>query len=67
MRTPKPAIWVAIPERMSRREPTEATSLPARSETSVTLTLYGSSSRPASVGEKPRTFCRYCVITSSIP
>ena len=29
--------------------------------------LYGKRSNPASVGERPRTFCMYCVITSNIP
>jgi hypothetical protein len=37
------------------------------SDTIIRLMLYGNRRNPASVGEKPRTFCMYCVITSNIP
>ena len=60
-------ICDARPRRISRREPTTPTSFPAITDTIITLALYGNRSNPASVGEKPRTFCRYCVITSNIP
>src|SRR5207245_5473692 len=39
----------------------------AVSDTIIRLMLYGNRRNPASVGEKPRTFCMYCVITSNIP
>src|SRR5438309_10711063 len=67
IRTANPTICDAMPRRISRREPTAPTSLPAVSETIIRLMLYGKRRNPASVGEKPRTFCMYCVITSNIP
>ena len=67
IRTASPMICDVRPRRMSRREPTTPTSFPAVSDTTIMLALYDNSSSPASVGEKPRTFCRYCVITSTIP
>src|SRR5678815_1608829 len=67
IRTPHPTICDARPRRISRREPITPTSFPAVSDTIIMLALYGNSSNPASVGEKPRTFCRYWVTTSNIP
>jgi len=56
-----------MPRRISRREPITPTSFPAVSDTIIRLMLYGNRRNPASAGEKPRTFCMYCVITSNIP
>ena len=56
-----------MPRRISLREPITPTSFPAVSDTIIRLMLYGNRRNPASVGEKPRTFCMYCVITSNIP
>jgi hypothetical protein len=67
IRTANPTICDAMPRRISRRDPTAPTSFPAVRDRIIRLMLYGKRSNPASVGEKPRTFCMYCVITRNIP
>src|SRR5262245_745173 len=67
IRTASPVICDARPRRIGRREPTTPTSLPTISDTIIRVALYDNRTSPAFVGEKPRTFCRYCVITSTIP
>jgi hypothetical protein len=59
IRTANPTICDVRPRRISGRDPTTPTSLPTFNDTIIRLMLYGKRSTPASVGDKPRTFCMY--------
>ena len=62
-----PAISDDSPKRIGARVPALATKRPTMHDTIAIVALYGSSSKPVSTGEYARTFCRYCVVTRSIP
>ena len=67
IRTASPMICDARPRKNQPARAHHSTSFPAVSDKAIMLTLYDKRTNPASVGEKPCTFCRYCVITSTIP
>jgi len=62
-----PAIMIASPTRIGITAPIRPTRCPASGAAISIARLNGSRKSPVSTGENPRTFCRYCVVISSMP
>lgn len=65
--TARPAIISASPIMIGSRAPKRPTIRPTSGETIVTLAENGSIMSPVTCGGYPRTFCRNCVVRSSMP
>jgi len=65
--TASAAIMIASPNLIGSVVPCLPTRWPASGEATGIATLNGSRNKPVSTGVNPRTFCRYCVVSSSMP